>query len=289
MDDRDLNTQPKPFVFVLMPFDQKFQDVYQLGIRAVCEAEGAHCERVDEQVFEGGILERIYNQISRADIIIAEMTDRNPNVFYEVGYAHALGKRVIPITQDVDAIPFDLRNYPHVVYAGISRLMPALAARLRWCIDHPGRPLVLVDQLLNVFHNGTDIAAAGKVELPCPERHRDLLYLQLDFNNASHHVYPAGSVRAGLITPAKLWNSRDTERIVLLGDGRYLHILRQLDGMFPGEWRSLSFSVGASAGPMVFGPRNEYLNPGEVFSVTLRLFAQLGPRDVNFSIELVPR
>jgi len=46
-----LDTRPKPFVFVLMPFDNAFTDVYQLGIKAACENAGAYAERLDEQIF----------------------------------------------------------------------------------------------------------------------------------------------------------------------------------------------------------------------------------------------
>ena len=88
-------TSPKPFIFVLMPFSDEFDDVYKLGIKPACEKVGAYAERVDEQIFKETILQRIYNQIAKADIIISEMTGRNPNVFYETGYAHALGKNVI--------------------------------------------------------------------------------------------------------------------------------------------------------------------------------------------------
>ena len=59
------------------------------------KSTGAYAERVDEQIFNESILQRIYNQISKADIITADMTDRNENVFYETGYAHTLGKQVI--------------------------------------------------------------------------------------------------------------------------------------------------------------------------------------------------
>jgi len=85
-------TISKPFCFVLMPFSKDFDDVYQIGIKESCVNAGAYCERVDEQIFQETILERIYNQITKSDFIIADMTGRNPNVFYEVGYAHALGK-----------------------------------------------------------------------------------------------------------------------------------------------------------------------------------------------------
>jgi hypothetical protein len=74
----------RPFAFVLMPFDKSFNDVYQIAIKDACENAGAYCERVDEQIFEDSILQRIYNQINKADIIIADMSGRNANVFYKL-------------------------------------------------------------------------------------------------------------------------------------------------------------------------------------------------------------
>lgn len=64
------------------------------------------------------MLDRIFNQISKAGIIVADMTGRNPNVFYEVGYAHALGKITLLLTQNADDIPFDLKHRQHTVYGG---------------------------------------------------------------------------------------------------------------------------------------------------------------------------
>ncbi|MCB8814690.1 hypothetical protein [Desulfosporosinus shakirovi] len=93
------NCQPKPFVFVLMPFTTVFDDVYKVAIKPACYDAGAYCERVDEQYFDGSILDRIYNQITKADFVVADMTGKNPNVFYETGYSHALGKRVILLTR----------------------------------------------------------------------------------------------------------------------------------------------------------------------------------------------
>jgi len=121
----------KPFAFVVMPFDASFVDVYQLGIRAACQEVQVACERVDDQIFHEMILERIVNQIRSADLIIAEMTERNANVFYEVGFAHALKKRVVLLTRDAADIPFDLRPFPHIVYGGsISKLKAELVRRV---------------------------------------------------------------------------------------------------------------------------------------------------------------
>ena len=94
------------FAFVLMPFDKAFDDVYKLGIKETANQLGILAERVDEQIFQEGILERIYRQIDAADLIIADMSGQNPNVFYEVGYAHAKGKLCVLMTKDVDDIPF---------------------------------------------------------------------------------------------------------------------------------------------------------------------------------------
>ena len=128
------STSPKPFVFVLMPFGSSFDDVYQFGIKAACQDAETYCERLDEQIFHENMLDRIYNQISKADIVIADMSGRNPNVFYEVGYAHALGKIVILLTNNGDDIPFDLKHYPHLIYARekLSSLKTALFDKVNY-------------------------------------------------------------------------------------------------------------------------------------------------------------
>jgi hypothetical protein len=59
-------TAPKPFVFVLMPFAKEFNDIYEFGIKTACQESGSYCERVDEQIFEGSILDRVYNQIAKS-------------------------------------------------------------------------------------------------------------------------------------------------------------------------------------------------------------------------------
>lgn len=132
-----MNNQPKPYVFVLMPFDDSFDDIYKLGIKAAAHEVGAYAERLDEQIFNEGMLDRIFNQINKADVVVADMTGRNPNVFYEVGYAHALGKMVILVTQSSDDIPFDLKHQQHLVYEGkITKLKDLLKQKIAWAIEH---------------------------------------------------------------------------------------------------------------------------------------------------------
>ncbi|MBI5651153.1 MAG: nucleoside 2-deoxyribosyltransferase [Chloroflexi bacterium] len=152
MADISKSTRPKPIVFVLMPFDSKFNDIYQFGIKGAADDVGAYAERVDEQKFSEGILDRIFNQINKADVIVADMTGRNPNVFYEVGYAHALGKLVLLLTQNADDIPFDLKHRQHTVYAGkIETLRKELATTLQWAIEESrARKVALTSEHLSV-------------------------------------------------------------------------------------------------------------------------------------------
>lgn len=109
-----------------MPFGSEFDDIYKIGIKETAEAAGVEAQRVDEQIYTESILERIYRQINVADFVIADMTGKNPNVFYEVGYAHALGKLCTLITRSVDDIPFDLRHHRHIVYNGKLTLLKQL-------------------------------------------------------------------------------------------------------------------------------------------------------------------
>lgn len=123
-----------------MPFDSAFDDIYKFGIKGAADDVGAYAERVDEQIFNEGILDRIFNQISKADVIVADMTGRNPNVFYEVGYAHALGKTVVLLTQRTEDIPFDLQHPQHTVYAGkIDALRAELGPKIQWAIAESKR------------------------------------------------------------------------------------------------------------------------------------------------------
>jgi nucleoside 2-deoxyribosyltransferase len=108
------------YCFVLMPFaeDCDVQDVYMNHVKPVVEKRcGLVCQRADDIHDISGIMQSVWERINKARIIIAEMTDRNSNVFYELGIAHTLGKPVIMITQSMDYVPFDLKHLRCLVYA----------------------------------------------------------------------------------------------------------------------------------------------------------------------------
>lgn len=189
-------TTPKPFVFVLMPFDDKFNDVYKFGIKGAAEDVGAYAERLDEQIFQEGMLDRIYNQISKADVIVADMTGRNPNVFYEVGYAHALGKITLLLTQNANDIPFDLKHLQHTVYSGsIDVLRKELTERLRWAIaESKKRPQDTLVPQLSLRIDDIDIPPMGITdvvpEICLPSSNYREYELLFSFRNDSYEQLP---------------------------------------------------------------------------------------------------
>jgi uncharacterized membrane protein len=97
--------------FVLSPFGEPYDRIYAEVIRPLFKELGMPVQRADEFRCSNVIMEDVRHGIATASIIIADLTGKNPNVFYELGYAHALGKDVLLITQDIRELPFDVRHY----------------------------------------------------------------------------------------------------------------------------------------------------------------------------------
>ncbi|MBD2699492.1 hypothetical protein IC229_02505 [Spirosoma sp. BT702] len=100
---------------VMMPFDGKFSGTYT-AIRNVCRRLGVECRRADDIWDNSILIQDVFDLIFTSKAVITDFTDRNPNVFYETGVAHTLGKLVVPITQSVADIPFDLRHHRALTY-----------------------------------------------------------------------------------------------------------------------------------------------------------------------------
>lgn len=104
-------------VFVVMPFADKYKAVYTSIIHPIVTKEfGYECIRADEIARPGDINKDIAESISRADFVIADLTGANPNVMYELGLCHALGRDTIMIAQDTEGLPFDVRAYRVIEY-----------------------------------------------------------------------------------------------------------------------------------------------------------------------------
>jgi hypothetical protein len=89
----------KDFAFVLMPFREPFNKYYQTIYRPAIEAADLRSLRVDEIFGPSSISQDIWDNINKAKVVIAELSTRNPNVMYELGLSHAVGKQVIMIAQ----------------------------------------------------------------------------------------------------------------------------------------------------------------------------------------------
>jgi len=94
-------------VAVMMPFRAEFRSAHN-AIKAACEATHFRCLRADDIWEESTIIQDIFNLLLRARIVVVNFTGRNPNVMYETGIAHTLGKLVISISQSLDDVPFDM-------------------------------------------------------------------------------------------------------------------------------------------------------------------------------------
>jgi hypothetical protein len=112
----DGNSERKFKAFVIMPFGESFDDIYGVFIVRTCEIAGFGVARADDMNNSQNILKDIIHGIIESDIVIADLTDSNSNVFYELGIAHAFCKRVILLTQDLTELPFDLKPYRVISY-----------------------------------------------------------------------------------------------------------------------------------------------------------------------------
>ncbi len=105
-----------PLAFVIMPFGVLFDQVYDRLFTPLLEGAGYRVRRADTLLHQRAILRDVVEGITDSDLIWADLTGGNPNVFYELGIAHGLRKRTILVAQKRDDIPFDLRGYKNYVY-----------------------------------------------------------------------------------------------------------------------------------------------------------------------------
>jgi hypothetical protein len=115
---RSLTVRPqKPMAFVVMQFTDEFNALYNEVIRPTCEKYGLACVRADDIYSDGLIMGDIVRSIQECSVIIADVTPDNPNVFYEVGYAHGMGKATILLSDKKrEKLPFDISGLRTLFY-----------------------------------------------------------------------------------------------------------------------------------------------------------------------------
>ncbi|MBM3319243.1 MAG: hypothetical protein FJY73_01005 [Candidatus Eisenbacteria bacterium] len=102
--------------FVMMPFGEWFDKYYQQIYVPAIRAAGFEPVRADELFNTGTVVEQIWEQIGKSTVLLADLTGKNANVFYELGLAHAARKPVVFAAGQIDDIPFDLRHLRVIVY-----------------------------------------------------------------------------------------------------------------------------------------------------------------------------
>ncbi len=121
-------------IAVMMPFAKEFDPVYE-AIQSACNGLGLQALRVDEIYGPTRIMDDVFKTIAQSRLVISDLTGRNPNVLYETGIAHALGREVIMVVQNDQDVPFDLGHIRYVRYMpnkeGLEKLRADLLTSIR--------------------------------------------------------------------------------------------------------------------------------------------------------------
>jgi nucleoside 2-deoxyribosyltransferase len=182
--------------FVIMPFAKEFDDIFKIGIKETAKKSNINAYRLDEELFDEGMLDKIYNEIENCDFIIADLSDKNPNVFYELGYAHAIGKLCILITQSAENIPFDLKHKRHIVYGNsIVHLKEQLTKNFEWAKKE------IESNKSNPFE--IELKTDGSLE-KTDEYAEATINFMIDIENKSNKVSP--EIQAIYLYSSRMWN-----------------------------------------------------------------------------------
>ena len=114
-----------------MPFKEEMDDVYHYGIQSAVRDAGFLCERADLSVFAGDILRWVQDRIKSSALLVADLSDANPNVYLEVGYAWGCEVPTVLLVRDSEHLKFDVRGQRCLVYKKIKDLEESLRNELK--------------------------------------------------------------------------------------------------------------------------------------------------------------
>ena len=130
--------QNEKLVTVMLPF--KLQESFT-AVKHACDKLGLECKKADDIWENATFIQDIFELIFTSKVVVADFTGKNPNVFYEVGIAHTLGKTVIPITQSFEDVPSDLGHHRALKYLpneqGYTDLTTVIMKRLETLMPKP--------------------------------------------------------------------------------------------------------------------------------------------------------
>lgn len=139
--------------FVMQPFAEPLGAYYESIFRPAIEQAGLRAVRADADIFGAGkIMDQVWRGIRSAKVLVADLSSRNPNVFYELGMAHALGKPVVLVSSNEADVPFDLHHI-RVIYYDMTdpfwgqKLIDKVADNVRSALSNPEEAIYKVDDL----------------------------------------------------------------------------------------------------------------------------------------------
>lgn len=129
LGDRPRQPGDKRSAFVAMPYKPKWSRLVERTVQASAKESNFSVEVSRNSEKPGLITNQIWNEIRKAEVVVADISNENPNVFYELGLAHALGKEVILLSQNVSKRPFDISTARLLHYRLAD--LPSLGKRLK--------------------------------------------------------------------------------------------------------------------------------------------------------------
>jgi hypothetical protein len=121
---------------MIMPFDDQFTTIYENEIKPLLEQSlRLTIKRGDNFYSQRNIIDEIWSAIYTCQFVVADCTGRNPNVFYELGIAHTLGRDVILIAQNEEDLPFDIKSRRAIIYQDNSKGLAKLKQQLKYAIN----------------------------------------------------------------------------------------------------------------------------------------------------------
>jgi hypothetical protein len=139
--------------FVMQPFGGTLGGYYESVFKPAIEQAGLTAQRADAEIFgTGKIMDQIWRGIRSAKVLVAELTSKNPNVFYELGLAHALEKPVILVSSNQEDVPFDLRHIRVILYDQADpfwgqKLTDKIADNIKSAVTNPEEAIFRIEEV----------------------------------------------------------------------------------------------------------------------------------------------
>lgn len=208
MDAKDKKSR---LCFVIMPFgsffDSYYRELYQPSVRDA----GLEPMRADSLFAPSEIIQDIWSLTQRAELLLADLTGRNPNVFYELGLAHAIGKPVVLVTNSIEDVPFDLRGLRVITYNKDepnwgSQLRVAITASIKEVLESPREAIL-----------PTFLRSRGSIPEAPTVTEEGRLYLELRQEITALRQEFRAFTTAGLRKPHAWMNAEDVANVIRLG------------------------------------------------------------------------